>query len=116
MVYYSYTVSQSNSCNVVDFFLPGGSILQQQTGQSGHQTRRAVALQRAQSVATSGTAPASATTPTQQVQKVTLQRAVSVDGGEVRTLVEGQMPKGASLVQTPSGKTVNTLLLFVQYR
>ena len=90
--------------------------MQQQTGQSGHQTRRAVALQRAQSVATSGTAPASATTPTQQVQKVTLQRAVSVDGGEVRTLVEGQTPTGASLVQTPSGKTVNTLLLFVQYR
>ena len=53
MVYYSCTVSQSNSCNVVDFFLPGGSILQQQTEQSGHQTRRAVALQRAQSVAAS---------------------------------------------------------------
>ena len=80
--------------------------MQQQTGQSGHQTRRAVALQRAQSVATSGTATTSATTPTQQVQKVTLQRAVSVDGGEVRTLVEGQTPPGASLVQTPGGKTV----------
>ena len=85
--------------------------MQQQTGQSSHQTRRAVALQRAQSVATSGTATTSATTPTQQVQKVTVQRAVSVDAGEVRTLVEGQTPTGASLVQTPGGKTVARTIL-----
>ena len=76
----------------------------------GHQTRRAVALQRAQSAAAAGNAASPATTPTQQVQKVTLQRAVSVDGGEVRTLVEGQAPAGTSLVQTPSGKTVGAPL------
>ena len=84
----------------------GGSILQQQAGQAGHQTRRATALQRAHSVVAPGTSQA--TTPTQQVQKVTLQRAMSIDGSEVRTLAEGQMQTPTSVVQTASGKTVTS--------
>ena len=46
-IYNLYTIT-------IGFLYIGGNILQQQTGQSGHQTRRATALQRAQSVASQG--------------------------------------------------------------
>ena len=87
--------------------------MQQQAGQAGHQTRRATALQRAQSVVTTGSSQI--TTPTQQVQKVTLQRAVSVDGSEVRALAEGQAQTATNVVQTPCGKTVNVSVDVRQY-
>ena len=77
-------------------------------GQTGHQTRRATALQRAQSVVVT-TAATAVTTTTQPVQKVTVQRAVSVDSGDSQKLLitEGQTPTGATVVQTTSGKTVS---------